>query len=79
MRLALRFLRTLTLDPDALGAADVRPLLEAGISRAAVRDAIYVAYLFNTYDRLADALGWEIPEKEAFEAMGKRLLKQGYR
>jgi len=79
VRLALRFLRTLTLDPDALGAADVRPLLEAGISRAAVRDAIYVAYLFNTYDRLADALGWEIPEKEAFEAMGKRLLKQGYR
>ncbi len=39
---------------------------------------MYVAYLFNTYDRLADTLGWHVPVAEAFEATAKRLLNRGY-
>jgi hypothetical protein len=40
---------------------------------------MYVAYLFNTFDRLADTLGWHVPEKKAFEASARMLLRRGYR
>ena len=53
-------------------------VLDAGVSRAAVRDAFYVGYLFNTYDRLADTLGWELPEQSYHAKAGKFLLKKGY-
>jgi hypothetical protein len=72
-------LKKLTLDPDAFGAADVRVVLDKGISREQVRDAMYVCYLFNTYDRLADTFKWRIPVQAAFEAGAKRLLSQGYK
>jgi hypothetical protein len=36
--------------------------------------------LFNIYDRLADSMGWHVPEKTHgyYEAAAKRLLKRGY-
>lgn len=71
-------LRKMTLDPRALSADDLRPLREKGLTREDIRDAMYVAYLFNTYDRLADTLGWHVPVAAAFEASAKRLLKRGY-
>jgi alkylhydroperoxidase family enzyme len=74
----LAVLRKLTLEPAALGADDLRPLRAKGLSKEEIRDAMYVAYLFNTYDRLADTLGWHVPEPKAFEASADHLLKRGY-
>ena len=48
------------------------------MAREAIRDAFYVAFLFNTYDRLADTLGWELPEDRYYGKAGKFLLKKGY-
>lgn len=50
-----------------------------GVSREAVRDALYVAFLFNTYDRLADTLGWELPDAGYYRKAGQFLLKHGYK
>ena len=75
----LGFLETFTQQPDELTAADVRAVLATGVSREAMRDAMYVAFLFNTYDRLADTLGWELPEDRYYPKAGKFLLKQGYK
>ena len=72
-------LRKMTLRPSDLGVEDLRPLLERGVTREEILDAMYVGYLFNTYDRLADTLGWHVPVAEAFEVSAKRLLKRGYR
>ena len=74
----LGLLETLTLTPDRLSAADIRPVLARGVSREAVRDAFYVAFLFNTYDRLADTLGWELPDRQYYPKAGRFLLKRGY-
>jgi hypothetical protein len=41
-------------------------------------DAIHVAALFNMIDRLADALGWEVPSDEAFSARAPAMLDSGY-
>lgn len=78
LRAMLGLLETFTLSPDSLTAADVRPVLATGVTREMVRDAFYVAYLFNTYDRLADTLGWEIPDAGYFRKAGKFLLRFGY-
>jgi hypothetical protein len=55
----LGLLETFTMRPAQLGVNDVRPVLASGVTREAIRDAFYVAFLFNTYDRLADTLGWK--------------------
>lgn len=78
VRAMLGLLEIFTLRPDELTAADVRVVLATGVSREAIRDAFYVAFLFNTYDRLADTLGWELPEEGYYGKAGKFLLKKGY-
>jgi alkylhydroperoxidase family enzyme len=78
LRAMLGLLETFTLRPDELTAADVRAVLATGVSREAIRDAFYVAFLFNTYDRLADTLGWELPEEGYYAKAGQFLLKKGY-
>lgn len=53
-------------------------MLDTGVTREAIRDAFYVAFLFNTYDRLADTLGWELPDESYYPKSGQFLLKHGY-
>ena len=54
-------------------------MITAGVTREAVRDAFYVAFLFNTYDRLADTLGWQLPDERYYAKAGRFLLKKSYR
>jgi len=79
LRAMLGLLEKLTLEPERLGVADVRLVLARGATREAIRDAFYVAFLFNTYDRLADTLGWELPEDRYYANAGRFLLKRGYK
>jgi len=63
----LGLLKKMTLEPDTLGPGDVRAVLALGVSRQAVCDAMHVTFLFNVYDRMADAMGWDVPaEGSAF-------------
>jgi alkylhydroperoxidase family enzyme len=78
LRAMLALLETFTLRHEQLGPGDVRAALAAGVTREQVRDAFYVAFLFNTYDRLADTLGWELPEEGYYAKAGQFLLKKGY-
>ena len=78
LRAMLGLLETFTLHPDQLEASDVRVVLDAGVTRDAIRDAYYVAFLFNVYDRLADTLGWELPAEPFYRKSGQFLLKKGY-
>jgi alkylhydroperoxidase family enzyme len=78
LRATLGFLEKLTLVPAEVGPADLRPLRAAGVSDAGVEDAIHVCVLFNIYDRLADALGFELPGPDVYAASGRSLLKRGY-
>ena len=78
LRAMLGLLETFTLHPDQLTAARIQEVLAAGVTREAIRDAFYVAFLFNTYDRLADTLGWELPDASYYPKAGQFLLKKGY-
>jgi hypothetical protein len=70
----------MTLNHSGLGPEDVRTVLGAGVSKQAVQDALEVAFLFNIYDRLADAMGWDVPPQGGgyYQLAAKRLLKHGY-
>ena len=78
LRAVLAVLEKLTLEPETLSADDIRPVLSLGVTREALVDAFYVAFLFNTYDRLADTLGWELPDERYYPKAGKFLLERGY-
>jgi hypothetical protein len=71
----------MTLDHGNLGPEDVRTVMRAGVSRQAIQDALEVAFLFNIYDRLADAMEWDVPAQASgyYQLAARRLLKHGYR
>jgi alkylhydroperoxidase family enzyme len=78
LRATLGFLEKLTLRPDEVTSRDAVDVLETGVSRAALADAIHVAALFNMIVRLADSLGWDVPPFDAFEARADGMLASGY-
>lgn len=78
LRAMLEFLERLTLDPHSLTAEHAAALRQAGVSTAAAEDAIHVCVLFNVYDRLADALEFDIPDDRGFAQGAQGLLKRGY-
>ena len=78
LRLTLGWLKKVTLSPTEVRPEDLDPLLAAGVSKAKLLDALYVAFSFNIYDRLADTLGWELPASDWYPKAAKRLLSRGY-
>jgi uncharacterized peroxidase-related enzyme len=74
----LALLEKLTRTPDDVSGADVRAVLAAGVSRAALTDAIAVATLFNIVTRYADALAFAMPTPAEFDKSADMLLKRGY-
>ena len=72
------FLRKLTLEPSSVTAADVEPVRAAGVSDAAIADAIAVCATFNIIDRVADALAFDVPPREAFDMMAPVMYQGDY-
>jgi alkylhydroperoxidase family enzyme len=79
LRATLRFLRKVTLSPDEVTPADADLVRAAGVSDAAIEEALYVAFLFNLYNRLADTLGFAVPDARGFAISAKFLLTIAYR
>lgn len=78
LRAALGFVEQLTLRPETVTRSDAQRVLDAGVSREALEDAIVVASLFSMIVRLADALGWDVPGFDQFSARAEQMLATGY-
>lgn len=80
LRATLGLLKKMTLDHTQLSAEDVRAVMHTGVSKQAIREALEVAFLFNIYDRMADTMGWDVPDVATgyYRAGAKRLLTRGY-
>jgi alkylhydroperoxidase family enzyme len=74
----LGYLEKVTLYPENVGPADVVPLRAAGLSDGAISEALYVCFLLNVMDRLADAFDFEIPSPEQVRRIGRAAYKMGY-
>ena len=70
----------MTLDHGTFRSDDVRTVMRAGVSKQGIQDAMEVAFLFNIYDRLADAMGWDVPAPAGgyYQMAARRLLRHGY-
>ncbi len=75
----LVFIEKLCQTPSAVTAADVAPVLAAGVTPEGVREALYVVGLFSLITRLADAFGFAVPSDAGFEKGARALLRFGYR
>jgi alkylhydroperoxidase family enzyme len=74
----LVFLEKLTLRPDEIEPADADAVRAAGVSDDALRDVVTVCALFSMIVRLADSLGWDVPDWEALKARAPAMLEGGY-
>jgi len=77
LRATLRMLAKLTR--DGLAPEDVRAVLDAGVSRQQIEDALAVCYAFSITNRLANAFGFQVLSPEGFRSGAKFLLRRGYR
>jgi hypothetical protein len=68
----------LTLRPDELTEADAAAAYAAGVSREALRDAATICAFFNMITRLADSLGWDVPNPDRLAARAPAMLDGGY-
>ena len=78
LRATLGFLEKVTLSPGDLGPEDVAPLRAAGLSDQAIREALYVCFIFDVMDRLADAFDFPLPSAQAIRRNGRMAHIVGY-
>jgi hypothetical protein len=74
----LVFLEKLTLRPEELSPEDADEVRAAGVSDQALRDAATVCSLFSMIVRLADALGWDVPEWDLLLQRAPLMHDGGY-
>ena len=78
LRATLRMLGKLERE-HSVAESDMRALLEMGVSKRQIEDALAVCFAFDVTNRLADAFGFELLSSEGFAAGAKVLLSRGYR
>ena len=77
VKATLGMLAKLTKQPLDFSAADMTPLLDLGITPAAIEQAVIIGgFLFNYQNRMADAMGADVPPDKIKRA-GRMLNMQG--
>jgi alkylhydroperoxidase family enzyme len=79
VRAMLGFLEKLTLQPDAVEAADAAAVREAGVSTQAINDAVAVCVAFSMITRLADSFNFQLRSPAEMAKDAGFLMKFGYR
>ncbi|MGI9659544.1 MAG: hypothetical protein ACR2OD_11595 [Gaiellaceae bacterium] len=59
-------------------SADVDEVRAAGVSDAAIEDAVHLAASFVMINKLADAFDWEILTDEVYDVRAGIALERGY-
>ena len=78
LRATLDLLQKVTLAPAEVTASDVEAARAAGVSDEAIEDALAVCACFNLIDRVADALGFDLPSRDVHEGYAAQFLAEGY-
>ena len=79
LRAAAWFVDALTRSPQSLTAEDVQQTRAAGVDDIALAEAIYVGFVFNTINRIADALGFTHRSDRDRRRGAAILRRNGYR
>ena len=79
VRAVLEFLDKLSKQPTKVDSEDAQRVLSQGVSVGALETAVHIAAVFNVINRVADALGFDIPAASVFAKEAEVLLKRGYK
>lgn len=79
VRAAFALLETLTLAPSQLTPADIAAVRSVGVSEPGIVDLLYIAFLFNTVNRMANALDYEWDTEATARKIAAILNRTGYR
>jgi hypothetical protein len=60
-------------------AADVAAVREAGVPDDAIVDALHVAFIFNTVNRMAGAFGWSWDSERHVQVAAQAIHRTRYR
>ena len=74
----LGFLEKLTNTPEQVLSHEVAALEAIGITNRAITDAVYICIGFNIINRIADAMGFEVPETRVFVRGAWYMRRFGY-
>jgi uncharacterized peroxidase-related enzyme len=75
----LRFVRKLTLNSGAVAQSDIDALKDNGWDDTSIFYAIGACALFNFYNRFVSGNGVKLVSDEAFQRLGERMARVGYR
>lgn len=75
----LTFLQLANQRPQEITEHDVELVRAAGVSAAAIADALHVAYVMNVVNRLANAFGYAYADEHERWASARALHRLGYR
>lgn len=78
LRAMLGFVQMLTLAPAETSPADIGALRAIGLSDRAIADAIGICGMFSMIVRIADALGFDVPDRLGSPEYGAEALRRGY-
>lgn len=78
VRAALRLIRRLTLEHESFGPDDVDMARSAGLSDAAILEAVSICAAFNIIDRVADAMAFAVPSDQHLQAGAQMMRRFGY-
>lgn len=75
----LPLVEMVTTAPETVTAADVVAVREAGVPDDAIVDALHVALIFNTVNRMANALGWSWESEKQVQVAAQAIHRLRYR
>jgi uncharacterized peroxidase-related enzyme len=79
LRAAFALLETLTLSPNQVRPDHVRAVRAAGVSEEGIADLLYIAFLFNAVNRMANALDYQWDTEATAQKIAAILNRTGYR
>ena len=74
----LPLLEKVSQAPDTVSSADIARVREAGLPEEAIVDALYVNFIFNTVNRMANAFGWSWESDDHARAAAKAIHRFRY-
>jgi uncharacterized peroxidase-related enzyme len=72
-------LERVAFEPAAVGPSDIEAVRSAGVSDAAIEDALGVSFLFNVVNRLANAFDYAYDSEAERLTAARMLLRLDYR
>lgn len=72
-------LERLTRDPESFGPADIDVARSAGVPDEGIIDALHVAFVFNSVNRMANAFDWTWDSEEHVRVAAKVIHRISYR